>query len=258
MTEIYLAIMKMTEVGKRTVYRFGNEEALRTQWGPLRQNESTIIKNKTRPVNPKASFNTKSTLVTNRIVTTITLPTAPALRMPARIDIIPVPSPNGEIETKEVLAINDKLKHAQEDQKLDLMNFIDVDKLHAGRTTTKNASYKLNAIIKLVKELNLFKNNKNKEYFIDVLKEELNKTFHQEKNLVGDLKALDDDDIRDIQIIKNLFKKQFISQKVTDDLLIKIKKTLKDYSTSTDLQNQVVNVIEKTWMPKEKAKTAAK
>lgn len=216
----------------RTTYQYGDVDTLTTRFGLLKKSTTNILSQKTQAVNPKATFQTPQWQMT--------LPLVPKLL------VSPVPIDNVVI-TKEIE--KEELPAALENKTLTLLNFIDVDKLSSGRQTSKQSSYSLEDLKELSKQLGVFKTAKPKPYLIEQIKLQLDNVLKGEPNLIHDIKKLNEDEIRNIKTIEKLFEKHFVSPKTSTDVIKKITKTLKKYSTSTELNRQVIQTIENEWQP---------
>ncbi|HSW76898.1 MAG TPA: hypothetical protein VLG50_07620 [Candidatus Saccharimonadales bacterium] len=217
-------------------YVFGNKKQLESD----DQFVKLIITDKTKlkPININAAYQPKPLF--------ITLPHEPHL-LQQPITIQPVVQP---VSVQHVVQQQPTII-SKEDHRLDLLNFIDIDKLTEGRSG-KNKSYFLNDLKELAKKLNLFKNQTAKQYFVNEIKNALIHTFDRDPNLIADIKKLDDQKIKHLKTIEELFVKHHISKSTTTSLLFKIKSTLKKFSTSTQLQDHVIETIENEWKPVKK------
>lgn len=206
--------------------RFGNPELLKKKYGDLKKKEAdkAILYERAHPVKVK-----KQELK-------ITLPSEPSLILPS-VKVVE------EVEINPVDTITtDTFKH-------NLLNFIDTSKLVEGRPGFKAKSYFLKELQHLAKLLGIFKNEKNKIYFIEGIQKELKEAFGEEPNLIGDIKELSIDDIKKYKPVEKLFIKHHIAEPTKTDLLGTIKRTIKQYYTSDELVQQVINEIEKEWKP---------
>lgn len=203
--------------------KFGNPELLKKKYGDLKKTEinKDVLYERANPVRVK-----KQELK-------ITLPSQPSLILPSI-----------KIEEEEINPIDtvttDTYKH-------NLLNFIDTDKLVEGRPGFKAKSYFLKELQHLAKLLNIFKNEKNKIYFIEKIQHEIEEAFGEEQNLIADIKELTIDEIKKYKPIEKLFIKHHIAEPTKTDLLSNIKRTIKQYYTSDELVQQVINEIEKEW-----------
>lgn len=204
--------------------RFGNPDLLKKKYGSLIQPSSTNIIKKTTPINVNATFNIAPLK--------ITLPTEPHLMTQTLIT---------DEETKITLTtINN--------QKYNLLNFIDVSKLIEGRPGFKAKSYFLKELQHLAKKLDLFKNEKSKPYFIEKISEEIKKSFGDEPNLIADIRNLTIEEVKKIKNIELLFTKHHITEPTKSELINKIKATIKKFYTSDAvLIQEIINTIENEW-----------
>jgi len=213
--------------------RYGNPEVIKKKYATDITTKSNKKFNLTKanPVNKEASYN-KPTLK-------ITLPSEPSLRVthiPLEKEIEMIPTTTLSTDT----------------YKYNLLNFIDIVKLIEGRPGFKGKSYFLEDLKHLATLLNLFKNEKPKRYFIDVIIEEMTNAFGKEPNLIADVKMLKVDEIKKIKYIENLFTKHHISEPTKTNVINNIKMIIKKYYTSDDLIRQVINQIENEWKPQKK------
>ena len=178
----------------------------------------------------------------------ITLPLTPSLQLELITQAV--------IETIDLQSTTSQPEIVVTDNKhLDLLNFIDVDKLQPGRSSNTIKKYDLVDLKELTKLLNLNKQLKSKPdkvNHIDVIKKELDKTFHDDANLIGNIKKLNDTDIKNITSIEQVFKQHGISKSTTTTLIKKIKTVLKNYRTSDVIHKHIVDVIEHDWLPTKK------
>jgi len=212
----------------------GDKVTLEQQYGLLKQPTTTLLSTMTKKrINPNATFQPKDVH--------ITLPTEPSkLVKPIYPHIV-------ETVKEEPPQIQ-----PTENTHGDTLHFIDIDKLQPGRSSAKAKAYDLADLKALAKRLKILKNQKSKVNFIDDIKNELDKLFHGEPNLIGDIKKLSDENIHDIKQISHLFEKHLISKATATDLIRKIKSVLKKYSTSNVLHMHVIDVIEHEWLPVKK------
>jgi hypothetical protein len=207
--------------------KFGNPKLLKEKYGELSsQNDNKIIYEKAK----------QTTKIKQELK--ITLPDKPSLILPS-------------IKITEEIEINPIDKTTTDSYKNNLLNYIDVSKLSEGRPGFKSKSYFLSDLIHLSKLLGLFKNEKNKGYFIEKIKDEIKNNIG-DTNLVGDIKELSNDDVKNFKNFQNLFKKYHISEPANTKILNNIKSTIKKYYTSDDLVQEVINVLEKEWKPVKK------
>ncbi len=206
--------------------RYGNPDILKKKYGQHEPSKKKINMEKTSPTNPKATFNGFK----------ITLPSEPSLIVESKRIEDTVIAP-----TKQMSVDN---------YKNNLLNFIDTSKLIEGRPGFKSKSYFLEDLKHYAKLLNIFKNEKPKSYFIEKINEEIVKSFGDKPNLVADIKAMTIDEIKIIKNMENLFIKHHIAEPTKTDLLKNIKYTIKNYRTSNELVQQVINVIEQEWIQK--------
>jgi hypothetical protein len=206
--------------------RFGNAKLLEQKYGKLSENKPMKYE-KSAAINKNATFNK---------ILKITLPLEPSLAIVSE----PMEMIKEVGSTKEITI--DNYRHH-------LLNFIDISKLIEGRPGFKSKSYFLEDLKHLSRLLGIFKNEKNKGYFIEKIQDEIKKEFGQEPNLVSDIKNLSEEDLKNMKIIQQLFTKHRIVEPTKTDLLSKVKYIIKKYYTSTELTQQVINVIEKEWMP---------
>ena len=139
--------------------------------------------------------------------------------------------------------------------KLDLLNFIDITKLKENRSGFKIKSYALDDLKNLARLLEVFKNDKPKLYFLDKVREEMDKVFNNDNNLIADIRLLNNDEAKQIKNIVKLFDKHDISEPTKTELLKKIKETIKAYRTTDDMVNIIIEVIERQWIQHKTKKT---
>lgn len=204
--------------------RFGNPELLKKKYGNLQPPSTSKIIKKSTPINVNATFNI--------MPLKITLPSEPSLA------------------TQSKMLIEETKINVQpiDNQKYNLLNFIDTSKLIEGRPGFKAKSYFLKELQHLAKKLDLFKNEKSKPYFIEQISEAIKQAFGNEPNLIADIKNLTVEEVKKIKNIELLFTKHHITEPTKTELLNKIKVTIKKFYTSDDvLIQQIVNTIENEW-----------
>jgi hypothetical protein len=207
--------------------KFGNPKLLKEKYGELStQKDNKIIHEKAKQI----------TKIKQELK--ITLPDKPSLILPS-------------IKVFEEIEINPIDKSTTDSYKHNLLNYIDVSKLNEGRPGFKSKSYFLSDLIHFSKMLGIFKNEKGKGYFIEKIKDEIKNNIG-EINLVGDIKELSNDDVKDFKNIQNLFNKHYIAQPDYTKLLNNIKSTIKKFYTSDAIVQEVINVLEKEWKPVKK------
>lgn len=180
-------------------------------------------------LNKSAIFNQKQELK-------ITLPTSPSVKKK------PIVKKQIQIKVNKSLEVKNDIN--------DFLNFVDESKLYPGRPKFNVESYFLDDLKNLSRKLGFYKNVESKKYFVDKIKNEYEKYFHNQNNLIEDIKKLNKNEIRQFNIINILFNKHNISQFYKDKLLPSIKQLIKDYSTSEDLHKIIIYEIEKTWISK--------
>jgi uncharacterized protein YdiU (UPF0061 family) len=132
------------------------------------------IKSKKLPINKDATFQKKPLK--------ITLPLTPTTLI-KNTNKKPVEIEKNIIVKQENLVVKNSIT--------DLLNFIDVDKLVDTKSSRYSDTYELKDLKNLAKDLGMSYNNINKKALIDKIKDLLNKTFNNQPNLIGDLKALE-------------------------------------------------------------------
>jgi len=206
--------------------RFGNPELLKQKYGNLENKE----------VNKELLYKKADFVKQKKHELKINLPSHPALILPSQ-------------KVTEQMEINPVDKITINSYKHNLLNFIDTSKLIESRPGFKGKSYFLDELKHLSRLLNIFKNEKNKGFFINAIENEIKNEFDDNLNLVGDIKELSLDDIKKYKKIEKLFIKHHIAEPTKTDLLSRIKMTIKKYYTSDELVQQIINEIEKEWKP---------
>ena len=210
------------------MYKLGDPEKLSKKYGvytPLTSSKTFVKKT---GVNKNATFNQ---------MTKITLPLEPTTLIT-------------NVEEPSVTAV--KEHNIKGNTKLDLLNFIDITKLKENRSGFKIKSYFLDDLKNLARLLDIFKNEKGKLYFLEKIKEEMDKVFNEDNNLIGDIRELSNDEAKQIKNMTKLFNKHDISEPTKTELLNKIKETIKEYRTSDDMVNIIIEVIERQWVEHKK------
>lgn len=195
--------------------KFGNVKTLKQKYGEYEYHPQTYQMIKAEPVYQYSDVK-------------ITFPTEPHLLMMKEKIIEKVETITTTIDYK----------------KINLLNFIDMDKLIEARPGKVKAYY-LDDLKNISKLLNVFKNDRPKSYFIEQITEQMNTMFGNNPNLIKDLKNLD---TKDINVIASLFDKHYISEPTKTDVLSRIKITINKYFNNTDLTNQIIKTIESEWM----------
>ncbi len=132
--------------------------------------------------------------------------------------------------------------------RLDLLNFIDVAKLKKHRSGNIVKSYDLKSLSHLARLLGIFKPEQGKIYFLEQIRAEIDKVFYHDNNLIEDIKTLSNDQAKQIKNITILFDKHDISEPTKTELLSKIQSLIKNYRTSDDIVNIIIDLIEHQWV----------
>lgn len=220
---------------KRVVdtYKLGDPTQLTKKYGvykPAQNVQKTAFVKKTG-VNKNATFNVNDK---------ITLPLEPSTLIV-----------NNEQPTINIV----KETNVKGNTRLDLLNFIDIAKLKENRSGFKIKSYDLKSLSHLARLLDIFKNEKPKLYFLEKIKEEMDKVFNNDNNLIADIKELSNDQAKQIKNITKIFNKHDISEPTKTELLYKINILIKDYRTTDDMVNIIIDLIEHQWIVTTKTKT---
>ena len=86
----------------------------------------------------------------------------------------------------------------------------------------------------------------------------MDKVFGPDNNLIADIKNLTNDQAKQIKNVKKLFDQHDISEPTKTELLNKIKATIKEYRTTDDMVNIIIEVIEREWLKPPKKATPKK
>lgn len=195
------------------MYQYGDVKKLEEKYGPLRQS-TTIFNVPSKPININASFQQQLK---------ITLPLSPML------EVKPV-------ETKEVIKVDTKIN-----EHLEILNFIDAVKLTPGRAGKANVTYSLADLVELSKKLKLPK-SQSKPVNIENIKNELNKTFGEQLNLIGQLRQFSSITLNDLN---DLLYKNDISTTTLNKLI----KTIKTKHGDNIPINDIISILEREWQP---------
>ncbi len=190
---------------------FGDPESLQKKYGPLKH-ASISFNVPSNPINVNASFQKKDAF--------ITFPLQPSFQV----------KPMETVTTTVVQG---------EDKVLELLHFIDVDKLIEGRAGGKIKTYSLINLKTLSQRLKLPK-DQSKLINIENIKKEMVKSFGDQPNLIGQLKT------KDFYTLTELKKMlSDINLDTTNRLLANLKKK---HGNKIPVEN-IVQELELEWLP---------
>lgn len=233
-------------------YQYGNKKKLEEKYGPLdadNDDEPFVLKTK-RHINPNAVFQksiqeeiipVKYKKEIKKIEEKENVPTL-IITLPTNISTIVNPKKLSKVVEKLTEEVSYITSIPQ------LYQFIDYSKVVVKRPGKHTKSYSLVELKYLRDNLKIQKSKDDKPTIVNQLIADYESRFKGDINLVGAIKKLTDIKEQGGEL-KTLFEQHNIDPTTTKSLLTKIKKVMKDYSTSEHdlIIEKIIETIEKEW-----------